>query len=90
MKNHSQDSQSSGQNLNSGPLKYEAGVLTTRPQRSVLMYVCTMQVTPLQPVLSVQQGKVLSFHTPGETEENHEQFWSEAALFWPRSEHAIP
>jgi hypothetical protein len=39
-----------------------------------------MQVTPLQPVLSVQQGKVLSFHTPGETEENHEKFWSEAAL----------
>jgi hypothetical protein len=31
----SQDSQSPGQDLNSGPLKYEAGVLTTWMQRLV-------------------------------------------------------
>jgi hypothetical protein len=31
----SQDSRSQGRNLNTGPPEYEAGVLTTRPQRSV-------------------------------------------------------
>jgi hypothetical protein len=34
MKNLSQDSRSPGQDLDPGPPKYEAGVLTTRPRRS--------------------------------------------------------
>jgi hypothetical protein len=35
MKNLSQDSRSPGQDLNPRPPKYEAGVLTTQPRRSV-------------------------------------------------------
>jgi hypothetical protein len=35
-RNLSQDSPSPGRNLNKGPPKYEAGVLTTRPGRLII------------------------------------------------------
>jgi hypothetical protein len=47
MKNLSQDSRSPGRDLNPGPLEYEAGVVTTRPRRSVytaVYYQATHQV----------------------------------------------
>jgi hypothetical protein len=36
-KNFSQDSRSPGREMNPGPLEYEAGMLTIRPRRSVLI-----------------------------------------------------
>jgi hypothetical protein len=39
LKTLSQDSRSPGRDLNPGPPEYEAGVLTTRQRRSVLIYI---------------------------------------------------
>jgi hypothetical protein len=56
--NLDQDSRSPGRNLNLGPPEYEAGILTTRPRRSVMFLEKLVVAHLMEKVLILRNLKV--------------------------------